>query len=204
MKCRDEKLREELVNIYDIKPIAHIKLLNNQIKRSCTGYILTERYYCFAYKNKSETEYKNSFLCGIYASNHFLRLINHAPLPEFNPLKCDGNGKNMENKNGTKESNWNVISKELHNAINILLIYWDKPPSGPILNIKLMLEKYYYKEPFGSTIKSVNTIIKNGANGFTLNEIVQNLKESNDIKEYSFANISNKLKELNVVSFIDK
>jgi hypothetical protein len=191
-----------MVEIYDIKPIAHIKLLDNQRKVSCTGDELIDRYYCFAYKYKCELEFNNSFICGSHASKHFLNLLNHEPLNEFNPLKVDGNGRCGTNGTGAMNSKWDSFSKELYNAINILLVYWDKPPSGPILDIKLKLEKYYYKKPFDSTIKSVNTIVKKGASGHTLNEVVQKLKESNDIKEYSFKNIENRLNELNVESFI--
>ena len=48
--CRGEDTREELVKIQDITPIAHVKLLYGQVKKSCTKANLTDQYYCFYFE----------------------------------------------------------------------------------------------------------------------------------------------------------
>lgn len=37
MKCRTGKRREEIVADYELKPIAHLKLLNGQVKKVALG-----------------------------------------------------------------------------------------------------------------------------------------------------------------------
>lgn len=91
--CRTEKKRIELVNQNYIKPIAHVRLLNGQERTSCTKDLLTHSYYCFSLQAKNEP-IKETFLCGTYAANHFLKLTNQEPLPLFNPLVAESSHVN--------------------------------------------------------------------------------------------------------------
>lgn len=202
MKCRTEKLREELVAIYDLSPVAHVKLLNGQTKVSCTGDLLTDSYYCFTYKRKNSNEPIKSFFSGSHASNHFLKLVELEPLVCFNPLKIENSSNPIGGKGGNlKNEKWNSTAKELYNAINLLIVFWGIAPLGPLLDIKIKLEKYYYKEPFDSTIKSINTIISKSNKCNTMPLIIASLEEFGIIKKYLFERINLRLDELNIQSY---
>ncbi len=204
MKCRGKELREKLIEMYDIKPVAHVKLLEGQVKKSCTGDELTDNYYCFSYqiKGKSNSTLK-SFYCGSHASKHFLELLELEPLVCFNPLK-GVNRNSGGSRQGSKEnynSNWNETMKELYNALNLLVVYWDVAPRGAILDIKLKIEKYKYANPYDGIIKSVNTIVSKDKNGYKMKDIMNFLKETNDIKDYSFDRVNERLRKMEIESY---
>ena len=203
MNCRGREVREKLVEMYEIKPVAHVKLLNGQVKRSCTGDELIDNYYCFSYrvKGKPETQLK-SFYCGSHASRHFLELLGLDPLPCFNPLEGvptggQTRGSGNQHNNG---DNWNATMKELYNALNLLIVYWDISPKGAMLELKLKIEQYKYAEPFDSIVKAVNTIISKDSNGYKMQEIIDVMREGNTIKNYSFERVNERLVELDIES----
>ncbi len=217
-KCRGRETRIKLVEKYDIKPIAHVKLLSGQTKKSCTGDLLTDSYYCFSYQMKKKTSSKsisnyndksqsvlNSFYCGSHASQHFLELLKLEPLPCFNPLRnitTDENIRENSYRNTKKDKvAWNKTRRELYNALNLLMIHWDVPPKGPILEIMLKIEKQKYDEPHNGLIKSVNTIVSKNKKGNNMNEILSILRKKNNIKDYTFNRVNAKLAEMGINSY---
>lgn len=203
MKCRSEKLREELVKIYDIKPIAHVKLLKGQEKVSCTGDLLTDSYYCFSYKKKNTGDPLQSFFCGSHGSKDFLRLLGLKPLTCFNPIKGDGltGVKTGGSRVNSDIEKWDQTAKELYNALNLLIVYWDIAPNGAILDIKSKVEKDYYKVPGDSTIKAVNTILSKDKNNNTMTMIVNLLGKTHDVRDFKFEDINKRLKEMDLKSY---
>ena len=183
--CRGKENRISLIEKYEITPVSHLILLNGQTKRSAAEDKITREYYCFIYRKKNSEEKFDTFIVGNYVAKHFLELLNLEPLPLFNILKDNQNIQNKSTGNITsvKKNNWNPLAKELYNIINIILLAWDT--SGGILGEILMnVQKYYYKEPFLSNIKSVNTII--GNDNRTIFQMLEFIKKSNDIKEFKF------------------
>lgn len=187
--CRTAKTRIEIFEKYNLTPIAHVKLLNGQKRKSCTNDELIDSYYYFGYEAKNKTE-SGDFLCGSHAANHFLELMNLEKLPLFNPLatiETEYTGANTSS--GEKRSNekWNGAAKQLHNAINILVVYSDKSPGKVIREISAKLLKNKHKEPDSMTIKSVNTIIKQQGNTNGLQGILSELKVQNpNLREFKF------------------
>ncbi|OCH19806.1 hypothetical protein [Aliivibrio sp. 1S128] len=190
MKCRGTESRQRIVDNYIIKPVAHVKLLNGQQKLSCTSITLTNSYYCFDYVSRTEPLDKGTFYCGDHAANEFLELAELVPLPLFNPLVSDGTGGGGNGDTSTKKLD--PLAKELNTAINMLVVCWDVVPGGPLADIQATLRQYYYSTPFPSKVKAVNTII--GRDGRTLQEMIDTLRGTNNIRKFQF-NLINKVLE---------
>ena len=208
--CRTEKKRLELLDNYEFIPISHMILLYGQEKHSAAERKITKEYYCFSYKNKTLEYDKGTFFVGTPVAKNFLELLKLEPLPLFNPIKSLENNKKRiyrkTNFGNINENNWNELALELYEIIHIILMAWDTY-GGILADILSKTRKYYYKEPFLSSIKSVNTIIKNGEerNGKKRNilEILKEFKEmGNEIKEYSFPLVTQILRNNEIPNYI--
>ncbi|HGQ5917395.1 TPA: hypothetical protein ACL0DE_001926, partial [Streptococcus pneumoniae] len=94
--------------------------------------------------------------------------MNHKGLPLFNPLVGDSHVNNRQEYDNTGSGNlqpekWNETAKQLYNIIMWLIILWNAKPDTPLFNFKDEVIKYKTYEPFESSIKRVNTTIKNGS-----------------------------------------
>lgn len=49
--CRGNERRRLLVREYKIEPVAHLKLINGQKKRSAAEDTITDQYYIFSYSS---------------------------------------------------------------------------------------------------------------------------------------------------------
>ena len=202
MYCRGEDTRREICKKYEITPFAHVQLLAGQTKKSCTGDDLTNSYYCFHYKSLESTE-EGTLLCGEHAAKDFLHLISHPGLPLFNPLLEDregGDRKNGSSRTQTKKLKWDPVAKQLHDAINLLVVCWSSPPKSALANIKKKLEQYSDRMPFPSQIKGVNTIIGHDLKRRKLSEMLQELSMKNNIKKYNFNLLDEILENENIIS----
>jgi hypothetical protein len=183
MKCRGEDTRRSIVEEYILKPIAHLKLLDSQEKRSCTNDLLTDAYYCFSYEAKNGDD-KGAFFCGSHAAKHFLELTEKTSLPLFNPLRSDshdGGGGAHKTPNGRT---WDAASKQLSNAINLLVVCWNVAPKGPLASIKEKNERYFYNPPYLRDVKAVNTILSKDPKGRTLQEMIAQLQPSGPLGKF--------------------
>lgn len=99
MDCRSEEKRREIVEAYNVKPVAHLQLLSGQKKHSDAGQTIKNDYYIFEAMHKM-TGKKEIIQCGMVAARDFLRLLNSEGLPLFNPLcneeKCTTNKKEKQ------------------------------------------------------------------------------------------------------------
>lgn len=190
IKCRGENCREEIVRKYTIIPRSHTKLLNGQEKRSCTGDLLTDSYYSFEYINKSNSKDVGGFYCGSHAADHFLNLMKSPRLSVFNPLKSPSmpSGSSKTNgQNSRKSKEWNPVALELYNAINLLIICWNKPIHGSLAKTKEDIAKFCDKEPHDWKTKQVNNIIGKDAKKRSLSSMVNELAKNNpDLKHFTF------------------
>lgn len=188
LPCRSSKVRERLVREYDIRPIAHVRLLNGQERRSCTKDLLTDSYYCFSYRAKNG-DATGTFLCGTFAAKHFLELIHHPKLTLFDPLASEAIGMVTNSINGKKGFNeiWHPAAKQLFNAINLLIICWGIAPGSVLQEIKNDLEKYKSCEPRPRQIKAINTIISRDKRERTLQQMIEELRnQNNKIRSFRF------------------
>lgn len=203
IRCRGEESRITLVRDYQLKPIAHVKLLNGQTKKSCTNDLLTDSYYCFTYKNKSNNT-NGSFYCGSHAANHFLKLLGRPSLPLFNPLTSLNSTENSGNSSNATVNRWNPAAKELHNAINLFIICWNSEIRDFVGEIKAHLENNPNQEPHISKIKTINTIISFDKKHRTLQQMISDLRLLNpSIRSFRFTNLNKVLKNNNLVSHFE-
>ncbi|MGX1195983.1 hypothetical protein [Metabacillus sp. SLBN-84] len=202
LKCRGSKCREQLVKQYKIIPRSHTKLLNGQVKKSCTGDILIDSYYSFEYTSRVDSMDKGGFFCGSHATKHFLQLISHPGLAEFNPLSSFGKPTDSYlSSNSNKNKRWDPTAKELYNAINLLIICWDKPIYGKLAVIKEGLEKFPDKSSFCEKIKHVNAIISKDSRKRTLSTMLTELKKTNPtLKTYKFNLLNTELYDMKIPS----
>jgi hypothetical protein len=141
MKCRGKSTRRNIVQDYELEPIAHLQLLAGQTKRSCTGDLLTDGYYCFSYAVRDGSE-SGSFFCGEHAARHFLGMLGKEALPRFNPLRATG-GAHVGSAGGASTQGqrgpWYPVAKQLYDAVNLLVVCWDTPPGPALGDIKQKL-----------------------------------------------------------------
>lgn len=185
MDCRGTETRKRIAKEYKVEPVAHIKLLANQTKRSDAGATIEDEYYIFTAIRNTDGQ-KEIIQCGMGAARDFLQIIDHSGLPLFNPLK----GENVTSSSNSKISNnhkkiedWNATAKQLYNAIMWLIIIWDAKPNTPLFEFKDDIMKYRKCEPFDWKIKRVNTVIRNGGKGKTLTEIINAFSKDNKIRD---------------------
>lgn len=93
---------------------------------------------------------------------------------------------------------WNETAKQLYNVIMWLIILWNAKPDTPLFNFKDEVIKYKTYEPFESSIKRVNTTIKNGSKGKTLTEMINGYRADNDIRDEicNFNILKNKIRDM--------
>lgn len=188
--CRSSKVREKLIEEYDIKPISHVRLLNGQKFQSCTKDVLTDSYYCFSYRAKN-SNIMGTFLCGTYAAEHFLKLIQHPKLKVFDPLVSENVGTQRSNgtnsDRGLNDDSWHPAARQLYNAINLIVICWGQVPGGVLQKIKNEIENNKKREPLPRQIKGINTIISRDRGGRTLQQMLDDLrKNNNNIRDFHF------------------
>lgn len=204
MKCRGQKNRQKIIEDYELRAVAHVKLLQGQTKISCTGDNLTDSYYCFTYKKKNSSA-KGTFLCGTHAANHFLKLMGTQPLPLFNPLSSSSLSTRTQDGNSSSQtSKWNPAAKELYNAINLLIISWNTNIKSFLADIRDNLEKYPTQIPSLSKVKTVNTIISKDIKGRTLQSMISELRQQNpELRTFSFTHLDCLLSTENIKSYFN-
>ncbi|NFG59700.1 hypothetical protein FDC35_13320 [Clostridium botulinum] len=203
LDCMGEERREEIVNYYYIKLVIYAKLLNGQTKQSDAHRIIRDTYYQFQCTLKSDENVIKAITCGSGAGEHLIELANIDKPRIFNPLRNELPGGGGGGGNGTNitKKKWHPLAKELYNAIRWLICCWDIVPYGKLLNIKEGLESYYYRAPFDSKIVDINKIIKNDKKGRTITQMIDELRNENNIREFSFERINQILKEKNIESY---
>lgn len=188
MDCRGVKRRENIVRNYDVVPVAHVKLLKGQIKKSDAGPEIDDQYYVFKATSKDKSDDVQIIQCGMGAARNFLSLTNRKGLPLFNPLVMPAshvvNNNQPNTRNSFKSIKWDPTAEQLHNAIMWMIIVWNTSlrPNSPLFKIKSELERYPSYKPYDSKIRAVNTMIQNGNHGSTLTDSINNLKNDNNIR----------------------
>lgn len=187
MKCRGREVREQIVRNYQVTPVAHVKLLSGQTKRSDAEANISDEYYIFeAIDSKGK---KEIIQCGMGAARDFLDLLNHDGLPLFNPLHIDGNvggygGVNPRPRGSENQvQNWNRTAKQLYNAIMWLITIWGWEPDKPLFEFRKDIMENFNREPFDWKVKRVNTVIQRGGHGKTLTEIINDFRNKNNIRD---------------------
>jgi hypothetical protein len=191
-----------IVKKYNLKAVAHVKLLAGQTKLSCTKITLKDAYYCFSYISKKEKD-SGTFLCGSFAAKDFLELAGIPSLPLFNPLvqkKQTGGNNNSGIGCASSTKSWDSTAKQLADAINLIVVCWDIEPNHILANIKETINKYCYKAPYLREIKAINTIISKDPQGRTLQQMLLELRANNTVRKFNFGLLNDILLENDIES----
>lgn len=204
MNCRTRKRKEELNRKFYIQPVNYLKLLNGQHKQGCCGS-LDDKYYIFSYRPRGDYDAQSKyFFVGTHCANEFLDIIKHNPLPLFNPLIHEqGNYVPRDgNSSGSKDkAPIHPFNRELLTAINMLCISWDIiPESGLESIIKFTNNKS--TDPNLNGIEWFNKIVAKDARKRTLRQMIDELRETNDIKEMRFDLMNQYLNEKGFENYI--
>lgn len=189
MDCRGKERRQWIVENYCVQPVAHIQLLAGQTKHSDAGAVIENDYYIFEVVDKKTGE-KDIVQCGKGAARDFLAMLNHKGLPLFNPLHGTVKGSTIGGKDTyprktekMKTETWDPVAEQLYNAIMWIIIIINAKPNSPIFDIREKVFQYRYKRPFDSQIRGVNTIIQKNLQGETLTEVINKLRERNNVRD---------------------
>lgn len=169
--CRGEDNRAELVQDFEILPLAHVRLLDGQTRESCAGPTLDREYYVFSYQSYTNRADTGTFVCGITVAHDFINLIQQRNpevhrLPLFDPLAGFAqveNANNVDRGAGRGRQQvpiWNPVARELYEAISIICLMWNLDNIGGVLERVLCnLATNPMQEPSVSDIRSINTIV---------------------------------------------
>jgi len=187
MDCRTPERREQIVEEFNVLPVAYVKLLTGQTKHSDAGQTINDKYYIFHAYPKLGGE-KEIIQCGMGAARHFLELIGHEGLPLYNPLHGEGGvvgpGGGPGGPGGRRPREvWNPIAEQLYNAIMWVIIIIDADPNTKIFEIREKVYRFKAREPFHSQVKGVNTIIGRNLGGKTLTDAIDELRVNNNVRD---------------------
>lgn len=205
MCCRTPEVREAIVETYELRPEAHVRLLKGQSKISCTGDPLTDSYYYFTYRSRETPADEGYFVCGYFAAEHFLQLLALPKLPLFDPLKSlkTESAEPNADKDDVPSSRpaWNPEMKQLHDAVNLLIIAW-AALDGPLIDVNRRVNANRTHKPFTWLIKSVNTMIRTGEKGKkTLPQKIEELSKENDLRRFDFDLLDARLRAQKIPSY---
>lgn len=204
MNCRTRKKKEEFCKQYYIQPVNYIKLLNGQNKEGCCGP-LDDKYYTFSYKPKGDYDAQAKyFFVGTHCANEFLNIIKHETLSLFNPLIYEL-GNNVSGDGDSSGSNGKVsihpFNRELLTAINMLCISWDIIAESGLESI-IKFTNTRSTDPNFNGIEWFNKIVAKDARKRTLRQMIDELRETNDLKEMRFDLLNQYLNERGIQNYI--
>ena len=95
---------------------------------------------------------------------------------------------------------WDAAAKQLYNAIMILIIAWNLRP-GPIYNYLEEARRYRHCAPFANRVDKINQIIHR--HGTSLRDILNQLAQNNNIRNYEFNLLEDILHNDGIVSYFE-
>lgn len=202
MNCHGHDTRVQIVRDYNIKCIAHIRLLEEQVIRSDAGRDITDTYYIFECINRNDNNDVDTIVCGTGAARDLLRLAHISAPPVFNMLHEIDHGGNGGAGGGNQHQgdNWDAAAEQLYNAIMILITAWNLRP-GPIYNYLEEARQYKYCTPFASRIDRINQIIHR--HNTSLREIINQIAQNNNVRNYEFNLLEDILHENGIISYFE-
>ncbi|MCR4781708.1 MAG: hypothetical protein K5851_03010 [Lachnospiraceae bacterium] len=200
LNCTTEELRERICEEYIVHADDCIVLFNNRTVRSdANNRIIRDKFYQFSCEHKITKE-KRIITCGSGAARHLCSIIGE-PMPRsMNPF--EGNDENFEHDNDHNaianrnlNKTWNPIRKQLYNAIQLFIIYYQESltPGTQIFKIlqSVANKKYIHLKPneyqylgFMSIVTKFKTDIPT---------ILENLAKYNTLREFHFEQIANEI-----------
>lgn len=192
MDCRGHRRRVEIVDRYNVVPVAHIQLLNGQTIHSDAEAEISNDYYIFTVSDRETSNFVDNIQCGMGAARDFLRLIGHDGLPIFNPLRginVGGAGGDLHGINAVGAVDNDVLlARQLYNACMWIFILRHVHPGTPIFAVTEDVRTLINHPPINrgkliQKIKAVNTIIGGLFRGQTLSEEINEIGKRNNLRD---------------------
>ena len=203
MNCHGHDTRVRIVENYNIKCTAHIRLLNEQIIRSDAERDITDTYYIFECVNKNDDNDVDRIVCGTGAARDLLQLANITAPPIFNMLHeggGEGGAGGAGGGNQHQDEEWDAAAKQLYNAIMILITAWNLRP-GPIYNYLEEARRYKRCVPYSYRVDRINQIVHR--HGTSLRDVLNQLAQNNNIRNYEFNLLEDILHNDGIVSYFE-
>lgn len=199
MDCRGHDTRVNIVNEYNVTPIAHFPVYGDEVIRSDAGGDITDSYFLFDCVHK-ETGEKDGICCGEPTARDFAELL-HVTLPRIdNPFREEGLGGG-ENGGGVHDMRWEPMKRQLYNA-TMLFIMSLKGRRNDIAFKKIVVFRQESNiRPKLSEIKTINTLYRQYNR--TAREVINNLAEEGRTKEYRFDLLTTALMERGIEQYFE-
>lgn len=94
-------------------PVAHIKLLNGETRRSDAEATIENEYYIFKVVDRANGNVIDTIQCGMGAAEDFFRMITYEKLPIFNPLVGDIDGGRWQRATRRRWRRWRKTCGDL-------------------------------------------------------------------------------------------
>lgn len=192
MDCRGARKRAEIVERYNVVPVAHIQLLNGQTKHSDAQAEIYNDYYIFTVSNRDTNEVIDTIQCGMGAATDLLRRIGHGGLPIFNPLRGIndggvGGGPHGGGATGPVDNDV-LLARQLYNACMWIFVLRKVRPGTPIFSVKEEVYRLMNNPPIDNAvlsqkIRAVNTIIGGLFREKSLLEEINEIRKKNNLRD---------------------
>lgn len=199
MYCRGHRLREEIVQQFEVKPLGRFKLLNGQSVISNAGNMdIEDEYTIFDCIDRKNSEHHETINCSKYVAEDFCSLSGYTLPPLFNPLKSTGFSSTHSSGNSNSKVSWNKIRKQLYDCTLLIIIYFENSSNNrTLLSIKNELEDSKYIGYFPKKqVKAINTYLYRA--NITFQTILNKLSKNNDLRDFRYDLILEYLNKLDI------
>ncbi len=215
--CRGDVNKENLIKLYWIKPLTHLKLNKGQIEKCCCGDKINDKdsdseCYIFSCTSKtSNAPVPSIFFAGMGCSAKILEMTGAHKLPVFNPFEEDNEDEyeihtanKGDHSNDNQKTKWDPLNKELYKAINILILSWNIRDFNKYDTIVKILSFLESKKEIRTKNWAVEAINKMAAKDMKKRRIKDMLKDLGyKTKDIKFHEISALLKSLNIENYFE-
>jgi len=198
LNCTTEQRREEICRKYIVNADDCIVLYGGRTVRSdANNRTITDRYYQFSCKSKTNENDERVILCGSGAARHLCQLINQPMPPAFNPFigevndnnSCKGNSVNSNNE--SEIDHWNTLRRKLYYAVQLFITRYQETikPGTKIFYIRQSLsdEKYIRYAPQRFQYEGFMSIVCKYKT--TIPKIMEELSKHGKIRRFDFSDL---------------
>lgn len=206
--CTGTKARKALCSEYNVRFLQHLRIINGKSVISNAGRRKIEHdYFILGVSPKGIPNQKEEFIfCGYEPAKDFAHILQSEMPAIFDPLKSvknSTNGNHGSTKENPSSSSWNVVRKELYNAVMLVILYLETDVTKNTALSRIALElsdrKYISYYPSRSA-KGFATIMKKYP--FTVYDVLHDLSQKNDLKNYSFEKLRSYIAGKGLYDFI--
>lgn len=194
--CHGDTNKDQIVASYEISFVEGMRLFAGQHRDGCCGD-LTDEYFMFAYKHRTDVTDHGNFFAGRHcASEFFTRLgIGHDQLRAFNPFTAvaTGGGHAAAGGGGAPAGGhaggigaMEPLNIEIYNAIILIAMYRDTTPYNTFARILNYMRTHPMRRTDPWVVEAVNNWFDH--NGMTMSGLLTALEalDTRPLKNFNF------------------